>query len=129
LNTKQHDFNLLRLKDALLKENCSSGMWTQNIVNKLFSNDLKFLSSSIFAIYIEEPSKLLKVINCLGNMNFYFIYNNRFSNLMNKNIFLNLYNQNNKLCFLHFSIFKLLFNIIIILIYFITSILKYINIK
>jgi hypothetical protein len=26
LNTKQHDFNLLRLKDALLKENCSSGM-------------------------------------------------------------------------------------------------------
>jgi hypothetical protein len=81
----------------------------------------------MFCIYINDFTKFVEVIKLLDNINFFFIYNNRFSNIMNKNFFLDIYNENNKLSFLHFNIFKLLFNIIIILIYFITIMLKFIK--
>jgi hypothetical protein len=81
----------------------------------------------MFCIYINDFTKFVDVIKLLDNINFFIIYNNRFSNIMNKNLFLDIYNENNKLSFLHFNIFKLLFNIIIILIYFITIMLKYIK--
>jgi hypothetical protein len=81
----------------------------------------------MFCIYINDFTKFVEVIKLLDNINFFIIYNNRFSNIMNKNLFLDIYNENNKLSFLHFNIFKLLFNIIIILIYFITIMLKYIK--
>jgi len=126
-NIKQQNINLVNLKKSLFQQKCRSGIWRQRLVNKLFSSDLKFLSSSMFCIYIDDFNKLVKVIELLDNINFFFIYNNRFSNIMNKNIFLDIYNRNNKLGFLHFNIFKLLFNIIIILIYFITIIVKYIK--
>lgn len=126
-NIKQQNFNLVNLKKLLLKQKCQSGIWKYRLVRKLFSKDLSFLSSSMFCIYVNDFSKFVEVIKLLDNINFFFIYNNRFSNIMNKNIFLDIYNKNNKLGFLHFNIFKLLFNIIIILIYFITTILKYIK--
>lgn len=126
-NIKQQNINLVNLKKSLFQQKCRSSVWRQKLVNKLFSSDLKFLSSSMFCIYIDDFNKLVKVIELLDNISFFFIYNNRFSNIMNKNIFLDIYNTNNKLSFLHFNIFKLLFNIIIILIYFITIIVKYIK--
>lgn len=126
-NIKQHNISLINLKKSLFQQKCRSGIWRQRLVNKLFSNDFKFLNSSMFCIYIDDLNKLADVVELLDNINFFFIYNNRFSNIMSKNVFLDVLNKNKKLGFLHFNIFKLLFNIIIILIYFITIIVKYIK--
>jgi hypothetical protein len=118
---------LLDLKNEIQKENCVSLMLTHRQTAKIFFNYFKFLSSSIFCIFINDNIKFIKIIKLLNNINFFFTYKKNFSNILNKNNILIQMNFYNNLKYLHFSLFKILFNIIIILLYFILGLLKYLK--
>lgn len=121
------NFNLLSLKNLILKENCISLVLNRKYINKIFSNYFTFLSASIFCIFILDITKFINIIKSLNNIKFFFSFNNRFSNILNKNIILDQYKIYKNFYLLHFNISKILFNIIIILLYFIINLLKYIK--
>jgi hypothetical protein len=122
---KLTNYNLLILKNEIEKEDCISLTLNRNYINKMFSNYFTFLSSYIFCIFINNYIKFKKIINILNNINFFYSYKKRFSNIVNKNLVLNQLNFN--LQYLHYITFKILFNILILLLYIIISILKFIK--
>jgi hypothetical protein len=116
---------LLILKNEIQKEDCISLTLNRNYINKMFCNYFTFLSSYIFCIFINNYFKFKKIINLLNNINFFYSYKKRFSNVVNKNIVINQLNFN--LQYLHYITFKIIFNIIILILYNIISILKFIK--
>lgn len=121
------NYNLLCLKNEIAKEDCISLTLNRKYINKIFSNYFKFLSSYIFCIFINNYNKFKKIINLLNNINFFYSYKKRFSNITYKINILNQINCYENFKYLHYIIFKIIFNIIIILLYFIGSIVKFIK--
>lgn len=124
---KLSNYNLLILKNEIEKEDCISLTLNRKYVNKMFFNYFSFLSSYIFCIFINNFIKFQKIIIILNDINFFYAYKKRFSNIVNKNIILKQIDFYVNLKYLHYIIFKIIYNIIIIILYFITCILKYIK--
>lgn len=118
---------LLNLKNEIQKEDCVSLTLNKNYINKMFLNYFMFLSSYVFCIFINNNLKFFKIIKLLNNINFFFSYKKIFSNIVNKDIVLKQLDLYSNLKYLHYIIFKIIFNIIVILLYFILSVLKYIK--
>lgn len=124
---KLTNYNLLCLKNEISKEDCVNLILNRKYINRIFSNYFNFLSSHMFCIFINNYIKFKKIINLLNNINFFYSYKKRFSNIANKIVILNQINFYENLKYLHYIIFKVIFNIIIILLYYILSILKYLK--
>ena len=124
---KLTNYNLLCLKNEIAKEDCVTLTLNRKYINRIFFNYFNFLSSHIFCIFINNYIKFKKIISLLNNINFFYSYKKNFSNITNKSIILNHINVYENLKYLHYIIFKVIFNIIIILLYFIVSIVKYLK--
>lgn len=124
---KLSNYNLLILKNEIAKEDCISLTLNRKYINNMFFNYFNFLSSHIFCIFINNYIKFKKIVILLNTLNFFYSYKKKFSNIVNKTIILNQINFYENLKYLHYIIFKIIFNIIIILLYFITSIVKYLK--
>ena len=119
--------NLLFLKNEISKENCISLTLHKKYIYSIFKNYFSFLSSHIFCIFINNNIQFNNIIKLLSNINFFFSYKKRLSNIINKNNIIQQINSFNNLKFLHYIIFKILFNIIIIFMYFFLNLVKYLK--
>lgn len=124
---KLSNYNLLILKNEILKEDCISLTLNRKYINKMFFNYFNFLSSCIFCIFINNYFKFKQIVTILKDINFFYSYKKMFSNITNKTTILNQINIYKNLTFLHYIIFKIIFNIIIILLYYILSIIKFLK--
>lgn len=118
---------LLYLKNEIQKEDCISLTLNRNYIDKMFLNYFTFLSSYIFCIFINNNIKFYKIIKLLNNINFFYSYKKNFSNMINRDIMLKQIDLYSNFKYLHYIIFKIIFNIIVILLYFILCLLKYIK--
>lgn len=127
LNYKKLSNNsLLYLKNEIQKNNCISLVLNRTYINKIFNNYFNFLSY-ILCIFISDNIKFIKIIQLLKDINFFYSYKKNFSNIISKDLINEQLNVFNNLKYLHYNIFKIIFNIINILLYFILGLLKYIK--
>jgi len=121
---------LLNLKNDLLKEDVRCLVVNSKYIKRLFVVNFFFLSSFIMLICVSNLKQFLNIIKILSNIKFFYSFKNCFSNIINNNI---LFEQNNSIKFyyvyIHYIIFKLILNIIIILLYLLISMVKLINYK
>lgn len=117
--------NFLNFKYNITKLNVINLILKSEHIKLLFQNAFTFLSAHIYCIFMNDINKFIEIINILNNINFYFSYRKRFSNIVNN---INIVGKiNKKLYNLHYFIYKIIFNIIIILLYFILNFTKYLK--
>lgn len=100
---------------------------TKKYVNKIFNCHFKFLSSNVFCIFISDLHKFLNVIKILKDVSFFYSFKYNFSSLVNKNLVLNQVEKYKNFQIFHYILFKLIFNIIILMLYYIILIIKYLK--
>lgn len=100
---------------------------TRKYINKIFNGYFKFLSSNIFCIFISDLYKFLNVIKILKEVPFFYSFKYNFSSLVNANIVLNQVEKYKNFQIFHYILFKLIFNIIILMLYYIILIIKYLK--
>lgn len=117
---------LYNLKNEILKKNLKSFTIETVHVNSIFNCNLKFLSSNTFFICCNNTQNFLFTAKLLNNIKFFFLYNKHFSSALscnvNHNIILNA-NLNN----IHFIVFKLVFSLLIIILFHIINLIKSMN--
>lgn len=121
------NLNLLNLKNEIIQENCISLVLNKKYIHKIFSNCFKFLSSHMFCIFISDFNKFLNIIKLLNNITFFYSFKKFFSCILNKDKLLNQFEKYKNFQIFHYIIFKLICNIIILFIYYITLIIKYLK--
>lgn len=102
---------------------------TKKYINKIFNYYFKFLSSDIFCIFISDLNKFLNIIKIFKDMNIFFFYSfkRNFSPLLNTNVILNQVEKYKNFQIFHYILFKIIFNIIILMLYYIILIIKYVK--
>lgn len=97
-------------------------------IKHLFISNFYFLSSYVISIFIKNINQFYNIIQLIENKQFFFSFNFCLSKYIDKKIFFNqIYDNNFK--FLHYLIFKLIFNIIILILFFFVSIIKFLKYK
>jgi len=122
-SNKLSNKSLYNFKNEILKKNLKSAVICSTHIKGVFEGSFQFFNSNTFFVFCNNISNFLFVANLLNNTKFLYFYNKCFNN----NVFNNNLIANNNLIFLHFIIFKLLFNIQIILLFYIINFIK--NIK
>ena len=117
--SKIYNKDLYNLKNEILKKNLKSYIINSMYIKDIFEKKFKFLNSMMFFIFCNSVSNFLFVSKLLNNINFFYLFNKCFSSLFNNNIILN-----NNLNIVHFIIFKLLFSILIIILFYIINFIK-----
>jgi hypothetical protein len=117
------------LKNELYELNVNSKILLNKEKNKLFNSNFTFLGSNLFCIFIKDIKKFIEISKILifKKLIFFYSFKKKISNYINNNqleilggkVFITI----------HFLIFKLIKNIIILLLYFLLILIKYINIK
>lgn len=100
---------------------------TKKYINKIFNRHFKFLSSDIFCIFTSDLNKFLNIIKILKGVSFFYSFKRNFSPLLNSNIILNQVEKYKNFQLFHYILFKLIFNIIILMLYYIVLIIKYLK--
>lgn len=111
--------NLLDLKNDLFKYGPKSMVIKAKYVKLLFSNYFAFFKSACMCIFITDMNQFLNTIKILKNLSFFFSFNKCFSNITNLNTLLYQHNIYGSYISLHYLIFKLINNIILILLFYI----------
>jgi hypothetical protein len=121
LNTcNMSNSDLLDLKNDLFKYSSKSMVIKAKYIKVLFSNYFAFIKSACMCIFINDMTQFLNIIKILKNASFYFSFNKCFSNITNSENLLLQHNIYGSLISLHYIIFKLINNIILILLFYIT---------
>lgn len=122
--TQLSSSNLCNLKKQIKNENSKSFILKRKDLNKLFSNDFKFLSSHIIWVFIPNVIKFLNIIKLLNNIMFFYSFNKCFSGILDTNITCKKFMTFNIFQILHKLLFQLNFNNILLILYYILSIVK-----
>lgn len=85
----------------------------------LFSNYYSFFKSACMSIFISDIITFFNIIQLLKNTSFIFSFNKCFSNITNSEILLYQNNMYGHYIVLHYIIFKLVNNIILIILFYI----------
>jgi hypothetical protein len=127
--SKLSNRTLFNFKNSITNEGCVSLVLNKVYITKIFSNSFKFLSSHICCIFIYDFTKFLNIIKLLNNFNILFFYSfkKRFSLLLNEHNVLNQLVKHKDFKVFHYILFKTIFNILILILYYIIIILKYIK--
>ncbi len=112
--------DLLDLKNELFKYESKSMVIKAKYIKILFSNYFSFFKSACMCIFITDISQFLNVIKTLKNSSFFFSFNKCFSNITNSDTLLYQQNTYGTYISLHYMLFKLINNIILILLFYIT---------
>jgi len=86
----------------------------------LFSNSFTFFKSSCMCIFINNIKQFLNIIKILKNLTFFYSFNKCFSNITNTVLLLNQHNIYEYYIIFHYIIFKLINNIILIILIYIS---------
>jgi hypothetical protein len=121
--------DLLFLKNEMSKLDSKNYIVSTECIKLAFSfTNFKFIRSNTLLIFLKNINDFIIVLKLLYNVSFYYSYNKHFSNLTKGNILLNFYNEQiNSIIFLHYIVYKLLFKIVILLLLFIYSFIKFIK--
>jgi hypothetical protein len=121
--------NIFFLKNIILNHNLLSLNLKKKYIKSLF-NYLNFsflINNNYLCIFINDNNKFLDIIKILENKQFYYSYKNCFSNLSISTILLEEYKKYNmNYIYIQFILKKIKIKIIIILLFFLLSIVKYI---
>jgi len=120
---------LLELKINLIKLSNQSLILNTKYITKLFDYKLcTFFGTKTLLICLSDCTKILDIINILGNKYFYFCYKTHFSNMISKNKFLLLIRDKilSHPFLLGLILFKLIMYIIIIILYLLYTLIKFI---
>jgi hypothetical protein len=112
--------DLLDLKNELFKYASKSMVIKAKYIKILFSNYFSFFKSACMCIFITDISQFFNVIKALKNSSFFYSFNKCFSNITNSDTLLYQQNTYGSYISLHYMIFKLINNIIFILLIYIT---------
>ena len=111
--------NLLDLKNDLFKYGSKSMVIKAKYINFLFSNYFTFFKSACMCIFITDINQFFNIIKILKNLQFFFSFNKCFSNITNSDTLLYQSNIYGAYIALHYIIFKLINNIILIILFYI----------
>jgi hypothetical protein len=111
--------DLYNIKNEILKKKLKSYIINSIYIKKMFEKKFKFLNSYVFFIFCNNISNFIFLIKLLNNIKIFYLFNKCFGNLLNNNIKLN-----DDLNFLHFIIFKLLFNLLIVILFYVINFIK-----
>jgi hypothetical protein len=111
--------SLYSLKNEMLKKNIKSFVISSIHIKEAFEKEFKFLGSNMFFIFCSDALNFLFVSKLLSGIKFFYSFNKRFSSVFNHNMELSI-----SLVFFHFIIFKLLFNLLIVILFYIISFIK-----
>ena len=111
--------DLYNIINEILKKKLKSYIINSIYIKKMFEKKFKFLNSYVFFIFCNNISNFIFLIKLLNNIKIFYLFNKCFSNLLNNNIKLN-----DDLNFLHFIIFKLLFNLLIVILFYVINFIK-----
>jgi len=118
--------DLYNLKNEILKIGLKSYVANSAFIKKAFDESFQYLNSNVFFIFCNKLLHFIFISKFLNNTNFFCVFNKCISQASNKSIF-PLFNSN--LNFIHFILFKLLFNILILLLFYVVSLIKSLKIK
>jgi hypothetical protein len=110
---------LLDLKNDLYNYGSKSMVIKAKYIKILFSNYFTFFKSACMCIFINDMSQFFNIIKILKNLSFFYSFNKAFSNITNSDTLLYQHNIYSSYISLHYTIFKLINNIILILLYYI----------
>jgi len=110
---------LLDLKNELFKYGSKSMVIKAKYIKVLFSNNFSFFKSACMCIFIIDMTQFLNIIKALKNSSFFYSFNKCFSNITNFDTLLYQQNTYGSYILLHYMIFKLINNIILILLFYI----------
>lgn len=121
---------MYQLKNELYELNVVSKIILNKDKKKLFNSNFKFLGSHLFCIFIENFDSFIKICNILfmKKILFFYSFKNKFSNLLENTNQLDILGGKVFIT-IHFIIYKLILNIVILLLYSILILIKYINMK
>lgn len=120
------NFEKLKEIQAIFNENIKYFIVNSFYIKKLFMLNFLYLSSYFIFIFMNNIDTFINMVKVLDEKKFGFSYKYCLSNFINRKTFINqLVNFN----YIHFVIFKLVYNIIILLFLFLYSIVKFINFK
>jgi len=108
--------NLYNLKNEILKKNLKSFVINSKHIKSIFDKKFKYFSSNMLFIYCNNILDFIFITKLLNNIKFFYSFNKCFSN--------NSIVINNNLYCLHFIVFKLLLNLLIVLLYYIINFIK-----
>lgn len=111
--------DLLDLKNDLFKYGSKSMVIKAKYIKVLFSNYFTFFKSACMCIFISDMNQFLNIIKILNNLSFFYSFNKAFSNIMNSETLLYQHNIYSFYISLHYIVFKLINNIILIILYYI----------
>jgi hypothetical protein len=112
--------NILDFKNELFKYGSKSMVIKAKYIKTLFSNSFAFIKSACMCIYINDIIQFLNIIKILNNSSFIYSLNKCFSNITNSISLLDQHNIYESYIIFHYIIFKLINNIILILLIYIT---------
>lgn len=118
--------NLLNLKLEIIKLNNKSFILNSKYVKKLFTSKIgTFIGVKTLVICITNLDNFINILQYLHLIPFYFSYERNFSNIINSKFLFNIKNnQLNIILFINFILFKLIMNIIVLLLYLLYTFIK-----
>jgi hypothetical protein len=114
------NYDILDLKNELFKYGAKSMVIKAKYIKILFSNSFAFIKSSCMCIFINNITQFLNIIKILNNLTYFYSFNKCFSNIINSALLLDQHNIYEYYIIFHYIIFKLINNIILIILIYIS---------
>jgi hypothetical protein len=114
------NYDILNLKNELFKYDAKSMVIKAKYIKILFSNSFAFIKSSCMFIFINNMMQFFNIIKILKNLIFFYSFNKCFSNITNSVLLLEEHNIYEYYIIFHYIIFKLINNIILIILIYIS---------
>jgi hypothetical protein len=113
---------LYSLKNEILKKNLKSFLINSIYIKNMFENSFKFLNSNIFFIFCNNILNFSFIIDLLSNIKFFYFFDKCMGNVYCKGLSLS-----NNLIFFHFIVFKLLFSLLVIILFYVIDFIRHIK--
>jgi hypothetical protein len=107
---------LYGFKNEMSKKNLKSFVINSKYIKIMFEGKFKYFSSNMVFIFCNNVLNFIFITKLLNNIKFFYLFNKCFSN--------NNFIMINNLHFFHFIVFKLLFNLLVALLYYIINFIK-----
>lgn len=121
--------NINYIKNKLFSYNIFSIFLKKNQIKSIFTLPFSFLNDNkLLCIFINDIKLFINIIKILENKQFFYSYNNCFSNIVfNYNILNEYYKYNENYIFIQFILNKIKIKIIILFLFLLVSLIKYIK--
>jgi hypothetical protein len=113
---------LYDLKNEILKKNLKSFLINSIYIKGIFETNFKFLNSSIFFIFCNNILNFLFIVDLLRNIKFFYFFDKCIGN-----VYCKVLSLNTNLIFFHFIVFKLLFSLLIIILFYVIDFIRHIK--